>query len=220
MSLASKELGIVTGGHSSRVLALVIKKFSVLDSIGIKITLEIGEYVHRKGYKEEVFAVTYMNSQIITPGDKELEDVLADSVEELLENFVDQHKEDNIDKSASSAVSHEDFAKAMQYETAYKTALAKAKQEHKPLMIFMTTTYCPWCRKLESQVLSKKKYHHTIMQRYVPLMLNYDAKNFPAQFLKEKMTPVIYIVDAVSEKIEDKFVGFNNRDGFLRLLNK
>jgi thiol-disulfide isomerase/thioredoxin len=218
MLAASKELGIVTEGHSSRVLVFDIKKFSVGECIGIKVTLALGEYVQRKGSKEQVFAITYKDSQTITPEAVDLEDHLADSIEELLESFVLQHKEDNKDNSAAYALSHEEFAKVMHYETEYETALAKAKKENKPLMIFMTTTYCPWCRKLESQVLSKEKYHATIMQRYIPLMLNYDEKKFPEKFLKEKMTPTLYIVNAKSEKIEEKFVGFNNRDAFLHLL--
>ena len=219
MTAMSNERGIDTKGHDSRVLVFVIKRFSVGESIGIKVALELGEYVKRKDIKTEVFAITYMNSQIITPRDDALEDQLADSIEELLEAFRLQHIEDNKELLASvKSFTHEEFAKVMQYETDYTVALEKAKKQKKPLMVFMSTSYCPWCRKLESQVLAKESIDKKIHEKYVPLMLNYDKKKFPEQFTKIKITPTLYIVNFLSEKIEESIVGYNNRSAFLHLL--
>ena len=220
MTAMSNELGIDTKGHDSRVLVFVIKRFSVGDSIGIKVALELGEYVKRKGYRTDIFAVTYMSSQIITPHEDALEDQLADSIEELLEAFRLQHIEDNKELAPNKSFSHEEFAKVMQYETDYDVALAKAKKEKKPLMVFMSTSYCPWCRKLESQVLAKEHIDKKIHEKYVPVMLNYDEKKFPENLLEIKITPTLYIVDPQSGKIEEKIVGYNNRSAFLHLLKK
>jgi thiol-disulfide isomerase/thioredoxin len=221
MTSMSNELGIDTKEHDSRVLVFVIKRFSVGDSIGIKVALELGEYVKRKGYKTDIFAVTYMSSQIITPRDGALEDQLADSIEELLESFRLQHIEDNKELLApNKSFSHEDFAKVMKYETDYEVALEKAKKEKKPLMVFMSTSYCPWCRKLESQVLAKESIDEKIHAEYIPVMLNYDEKRFPENLAEIKITPTLYIVDFKSGKIEEKIVGYNNRSAFLHLLKK
>ncbi len=221
MTAMSNERGIDTKGHDSRVLVFVIKRFSVGESIGIKVALELGEYVKRKGYKTDVFAITYMSSQIITPGDEDLEDQLADIIEELLEAFRLQHKEDNKALLASTkSFSHEEFAKAMKYETDYDLALAKAKKAKKPLMVFMSTSYCPWCRKLESQILAKENIDKKIHEKYVPVMLNYDKKKFPENLLEIKITPTLYIVNSESGKIEEKVVGYNNRSAFLHLLKQ
>jgi len=219
MTAMSNELGIVTQGHPSRVLVFVIKRFSVGESIGIKVALELGEYVQRKGSKAEVFAITYMSSQILSPTDEELEDQLSDSIEELLEAFRLQHIEDNKALLNSNKVlTHEDFSKELKYETNYKVALEKAKKEKKPLMIFMSTSYCPWCRKLESQILATEKINSKIHDKYIPVMLNFDEKKFPEQFTKIKITPTLYIVDSDSQKIEESIVGYNNRSAFLHLL--
>ena len=221
MTAMSDQLGIDTKGHDSRVLVFVIKRFSVGESIGIKVALELGEYVKRKGVSTDVFAVTYMASQIITPGEGDLEDQLADSIEALLESFRLQHIEDNKALQDTGRVfNHEDFAKAMHYETEYDAALAKAKKEKKPLMVFMSTSYCPWCRKLESQILAKEKIDTKIHEKYVPVMLNYDKKKFPENLLEIKITPTLYIIDYKSGKIEEKIVGYNNRSAFLHLLKK
>ena len=221
MEAMSNGLGIDTKGHASRVLVFVIKRFSVGESIGIKVALELGEYVKRKGYKTDIFAVTYMSSQIITPQEGALEDQLADSIEELLESFRLQHIEDNKELlAANKSFNHEEFAKVMKYETDYTIALAKAKKEKKPLMVFMSTSYCPWCRKLESQILAKEHIDDKIHEKYIPVLLNYDEKKFPESLLEIKITPTLYIVNSESGKIEEKIVGYNNRSVFLHLLKK
>ena len=221
MTAMSNERGIDTKGHDSRVLVFVIKRFSVGESIGIKVALELGEYVKRKGYKTDVFAVTYMSSQIITPSNGVLEDQLSDSIEELLESFRLQHIEDNKELLApNKSFSHEEFARVMKYETDYDLALAKAKKAKKPLMVFMSTSYCPWCRKLESQILAKESIDKKIHEKYVPVMLNYDKKKFPENLLEIKITPTLYILNSESEKIDEKIVGYNNRSAFLHLLKK
>ncbi len=218
----SKEIGVVTSKKNSRVLALLVSDVSMGDVIGLKIELELGEYVMRKEDTQEVFALTYMDSKLIAPDFKDEEDVedqLADTIEEMLERFKLQHIEDNTNQSPNSkTVTHETFASDMGYETEYKTALAKAKKEGKALMIFMTTSYCPWCRKLENRVLSQSKIDAKIKEKYIPLMLNLDTSAYPKQFAKTHFTPILYIVDSHDEKMLHQFVGYNNRDEFLRLL--
>ncbi len=217
MQTMSKELGIETKGHPSRVLAFILTPFSVGSTVAVKMDLEMGEYMERSDTKEKVFALTYVNSRMFKPED--LEEDLIDNVEEMLENFALQYKDDNKKiSSEKKAVDHKDFATDMQYETDYQTALAKAKKAGKLLMIFMTTNYCPWCRKLESRILSKADIDQKIKEKYIPLMLNLDEKKFPAQFQEIVFTPTLYVVNASSEKIEHTFVGYSSKDDFLHLL--
>jgi len=222
MKQMSKELGIDTLGHSSRVLVFVIRDVSMGGTVGLKVDLELGEYVLRKGSTQRVFGITYSKTKLLAPDFKDEEDVddkLADAVEEMLEQFKLQYREDNKKLSKSKiSVTHETFAEDMRYETDYKIALAKAKKSGKPLMIFMTTSYCPWCRKLENRILSQTDIDSTIKKRYIPIMLNLDKDSYPEQFAKTRFTPIIYIVNATTEKIEYKFVGYSARDEFLHLL--
>ena len=50
----------------------------------------------------------------------------------------------------------DDFAKEMGFQRDYKTALAKAKELNKPLMMVLGADYCPWCRKFERKTLNSK----------------------------------------------------------------
>ncbi len=222
MQSMSKEIGVSTEGHPSRVLYFLIADISMGETIGLKVELALGEYVLRKGGTQRVFGVTYMDTKLIAPDFKDEEDVddqLADAVEDMLESFKLQHQEDNKKLSKSkTAVTHENFAADMGYETQYKTALDKAKKAGKPLLLFMTTSYCPWCRKLESRILSQTDIDNKIKEKYIPVTLNLDKDSYPEQFGKTRFTPIIYIVNSTTETIEHKFVGYSARNEFLRLL--
>lgn len=216
----SKELKVNTANHPSRVLAFIISKFSVGDTVAYKVELELAEYMKRDGVKEAVFALSYLDIHMIKASE-DMEDELMDTVEEMLSKFAYQYKDDNKDSSAAKeGLTHENFASHMHYETEYSAALAKAKKEGKPLFIFMSTSYCPWCRKLESRMLSKVEIDKKIKAKFVPLMLNFSKKNFPKQFKEIALTPTLYIVDPKSEKIMHQFVGYSNRGEFLDLLKE
>ena len=220
----SKEIGISTAAHASRVLAIVLRDVSLGSSVGLEVKLELGEYVLREGSTQRVFGVTYEESKLIAPEFKDEEDVddqLADTVEEMLEKFKLQYQEDNKQLSKEkTSVTHETFAKDMGYETDYETALSKAKKGGKSLFIFMTTSYCPWCRKLENRILSQHDIDTKIKAKYIPLMLNLDKDSYPKQFAKTRFTPILYIVDSKDESIVHKFVGYSNRGAFLRVLKE
>jgi len=214
----SKELKVNIKGHPSRVLAFIVTKFSVGKTIGYKLDLELGEYMKRDSMKEGIFAISYLDTHMFEAQD-DMEEVLLDNVEEMLSKFSHQYLDDNKDNSvAKVGITHENFASVMGYETDYNTALAKAKKEGKKLFIFMTTSYCPWCRKLENRMLSKVDIDKQIKAKYIPAMLNFSKKNFPKQFREIGMTPTLYVVDPKTEKIEQQFVGYVNREGFLELL--
>ena len=214
----SKEIKVNTAGHPSRVLAFIISKFSVGDTLAYKIELELGEYMKRDGQKEGVFALSYIDTRMFK-ADDDIEDTLMDRVDDMLLRFSHQYKDDNKDKShAKVGLTHENFAEHMGYETDYKVALSKAKKEGKDLFIFMTMSYCPWCRKMENRMLSKVDINTKIQAKYIPAMLNFSRKNFPKQFREIAMTPTLYIVDPKTEKIIHQFVGYSSREDFLHVL--
>jgi len=224
MQSMSKEIGVSTAGHPSRVLVFVIRDVSMGDTVGLEIKLELGEYVLREGSTQRVFGVTYEEAKLIAPDFKDEEDVddqLADTVEEMLEKFKLQYKEDNKKLSSEKkSVTHETFAADMGYEINYQKALEKAKKEGKDIMIFMTTSYCPWCRKLENRILSQHDIDTKIKAKYVPLMLNLDKDTYPEQFAKTRFTPILYIVDSKDESIKHKFVGYSARGEFLQVIKE
>ena len=216
----SKELKVDTKNHPSQVLAFIITKFSLGQTIGFKVELELAEYMTREGAKEAVFALSYIDLRTVVDSD-DIEDSLMDTVDDMLRRFAQQYKDDNknvTDKKAG--ITHENFASQMEYETDYVVALTRAKKEGKKLFIFMSTSYCPWCRKIENRVLTKVDINKKIKEKYVPVMLNFSRKNFPKQFRDIALTPTLYIVDPKNEKILHQFVGYSAKDDFLYELKK
>ncbi|CAA6815246.1 MAG: Unknown protein [uncultured Sulfurovum sp.] len=219
MDANALELDINTTGHSSRVLAFLVNKFSLGDTLGIRVILELGEYVKRKGSEDEVFAISYVKEKIFVYNKAGLEDDLADVVEEMLEIFATQYKDDNKKFSKKKkSVRHETFDKDMNYENDYRVALMKAKKERKSLLVFMTTSYCPWCRKFENRILSEEHIDKKIKAKHIPVMLNFDKKNFPKNLQEMSVVPTLYILDYKTEEIKETFVGFASRNIFLNYL--
>jgi len=222
MQSMSKEIGVNIEGHPSRGLFFVINDTSLGDTIGLKVELVLAEYVLREGASQHVFGVTYTETRLLAPDFKDEEDVddqLADAVEEMLESFKLQHQEDNkILSKDKKSVSHKTFAVVMGYETNYKIALSKAKKEGKDIMLFMTTSYCPWCRKLENRILSQNDIDAKIKEKYIPLTLNLDTDTYPEQFAKTRFTPILYTINSKDETITHTFEGYSSRGDFLRLL--
>ncbi|CAA6818161.1 MAG: Unknown protein [uncultured Sulfurovum sp.] len=221
MNANALELDINTTGNPSRVLAFMVSKFSVGDTLGVRVSLELGEYVKRQGNKEEIFVLSYVNKRSFAYVKEDLEDELADTIEELLEAFATQYRDDNKKLSNNKKiVTHETFHKDMAYENDYYIALKKAKIENKKLMVFMTTAYCPWCRKLENRILSQGHIDKKIKSTHIPVMLNYDKKNFPENLARSSVVPTLYILDAQTQKIEKTFVGYASRNMFLNYLKR
>jgi len=69
-------------------------------------------------------------------------------------------------------------------------------------------------------MLSKEEIDKKVQTKYVPAMLNFSKKNFPEQFKKVAIVPVLFIVDSKTEKTLHQFVGYHNRIDFLHLLEK
>jgi thiol-disulfide isomerase/thioredoxin len=224
MRESSKEMGVEVSKKTSTILAVLIRDIALGEQVGWRVDLQLGEYVERKSIGRDLFALTYEATRLLAPNFSEVEEskeVLIESVEELLEAFVEQYAIDNKEQKATKkAVTHESFAHDMGYETSYQRAIKRAIEEKKEVMLLMTTTYCPWCRKLEERVLSRLDIDKKIKEHYIPLMLNLDKDSYPKHFATIKFTPTIYRVDPQSDAIIKQFVGYSSHEEFISTLGK
>lgn len=70
-----KEIGVNIEGHPSRVLMFVISDVSMGDTVGLKVDMQLGEYVLRKSHEEAIFGVTYEDTKLIAPDFKDEDDI-------------------------------------------------------------------------------------------------------------------------------------------------
>lgn len=113
----------------------------------------------------------------------------------------------------------EKFIKEMAYESDYKVALEKAKATNKAIMMVVSQTTCPWCRKLERQTLKKKNIDKLIKENFIPLSLDKDLMKYPKQF-ETKVVPTIFFINSKDEMIIKKILGYKNKKDFKNILEK
>ncbi len=95
-------------------------------------------------------------------------------------------------------------AKLLGYETDYKTAISKAKKEHKMVLLVIVQDPCPYCDRLVHKTLVTPCVQRR-MKHYVPLIVDKHGK-FPKQF-KPPFIPISYVVDPDKETITYEIVG-------------
>jgi len=115
----------------------------------------------------------------------------------------------------------DEFAVEMGFERDYKTALAKAKAENKPLMMVLGADYCPWCRKFERKTLSSKLIKPELDRSVITLIVDkkFDVKSFPKEF-QTQLTPRVFFIDPKDGKSFYETVGYVKRKVYLRDLEK
>ena len=97
-----------------------------------------------------------------------------------------------------------DAAKLLGYERDYTTAIAKAKTEHKMVLMVIVQDPCPYCDKLVHKTLVTPCVQRR-MKDYVPLVVD-KHDTFPKQF-KPPFIPITYVVDPQSEEVSYEIVG-------------
>ena len=113
----------------------------------------------------------------------------------------------------------DEYAKEMGFERDYKTALAKAKREKKPLMMVLGADYCPWCRKFERKTLSSSLLKPYLKNNVVVLIVDkkYDIDSFPKEF-RTSFTPKVFFIDPSTQKSFHQTTGYMKKKDFLEEL--
>ena len=109
---------------------------------------------------------------------------------------------------------YKDFARLMQYERDYETARAKAIKEKKLLFVLYVKDGCPFCSRLEEEVLTDRHVRAYINKNFVPAIINEYDKGYP-KFLYSYIAPVSYVIDPKTNKVLKKIIGYMEVDQYL-----
>jgi len=115
----------------------------------------------------------------------------------------------------------DEFAKEVGFERDYKTALTKAKDEKKLLMMVLGADYCPWCRKFERNTLSSKLILPRIKKEFVVLVVDkkFDVESFPKDF-QTQLTPRVFFIDPKTQKSLHETTGYIKKKEYVKELDK
>lgn len=213
LKATAEELGIDTSGYSGRSLAMLAAEQYVGKTVVINVRLVVGEQVNRLGSDEKVFALTYESAVSFPYDAATVEENVEDAADELLSKFADQYTQER--GSLKRVTEKGSLAASLGYETNYDSAVAKAKREHKNVMLVLVANYCPWCRKFEELVLRKEEVNVLVHQKYVPVILNKEKDAFPPKF-NIAFTPVVHFIDPATQTGYHTVAGYNSREEFMQ----
>ena len=101
-------------------------------------------------------------------------------------------------------------------ENTYSTAIEKAKNENKVVVMVIVKEHCRWCERLVKRTLADEKVKKPL-EDFVMLVVDRNDI-YPNQF-KEDIFPSVFYIDPKSEKSVYSNVGFVGTKCFLNDLN-
>jgi thioredoxin-related protein len=115
----------------------------------------------------------------------------------------------------------DEFAKSEGFERDYATAIKKAKDANKPVMMVLGADYCPWCRKFERKTLSSDMIKSYLNKEVITLVVDkkFDIESFPKEF-RTSMTPRVFFINPYSEKDFFQTAGYIKKKDFLKQLKE
>ena len=210
---ATNELSVKLQKSSPNTLLFKIQEIALGKNSGYIISLNLGEFLKRESINKDVFAFTYEDVKVVKKDD--VQDLLTDTTQAMLDKFVSDYKKDNNHKDRVKDIKHSNFAKKMNYIQDYNKAISMGLKEKKYVMVVADAVSCPWCRKLEENILSVKKIDKILKSKYITATIDVDKKGEPKELKKLKSTPIIYIVDPRDKKVKAKFIGYPNCVNFI-----
>ncbi len=97
------------------------------------------------------------------------------------------------------------------------TALQLAQKEHKPVMVFVESETCRWCKKMKHRTLSDESVDKRL-QSYVSVKVFRENKEDIKDLPEIQGVPSIFFMTA-EKKILESVIGYYNVEDFISYLN-
>lgn len=73
-------------------------------------------------------------------------------------------------------------------------AFAKAKKEHKNVLLFGQASWCPWCRRMKNDTYSDSTVINLVNKNFVPVMIDIDSQSSVADRYDISVVPANIIL--------------------------
>ncbi len=77
--------------------------------------------------------------------------------------------------------------------TSYESALKRAKELDRPMLVLLVSEECRWCRKLENVTLKNPDVENFVNGRFVPLLLHRGEGEYPS-FIRSRYVPTTFYI--------------------------
>ncbi|MCK9337032.1 MAG: thioredoxin family protein [Arcobacteraceae bacterium] len=95
-------------------------------------------------------------------------------------------------------------------------AISKAKVEEKEVILYVYSTNCPWCKKMDKNTFKNSDVTNALNKNFIFVKLNKDIDDIPEELIP-RYVPTTYILDSNQEEIFAMY-GYKNANEFLRVL--
>lgn len=97
-------------------------------------------------------------------------------------------------------------------------AFAKAKKEHRLVLLFGKASWCPWCRRMKSETFSDNSVIELVNKNYVPVMIDIDENASIADRFDISVVPANIILTGDYRVVATKtgYIGASEMSSFLR----
>ena len=102
-------------------------------------------------------------------------------------------------------------------QESYTVAMKKAKEENKPLMIYLYMLNCYPCEYMDDHIFTDKKVNDYLAKNYVVVHLYTNDKELPKK-LRVDMSPVFHFINPQNGEMIESIMGGRDADRFLKLL--
>ncbi|MBS1706674.1 MAG: thioredoxin family protein [Armatimonadetes bacterium] len=119
--------------------------------------------------------------------------------------------------SKNGTASSSEAAERLGFMTNYSDALAEAKKDGKPVMVFITSDHCGYCRQLENEVLPNPDVMR-LTSNFVKVMVDNDRQHEIGEQWGIQGTPFVAFLDG-SGNLVGKIPGYVEPEVFIETLN-
>jgi len=103
------------------------------------------------------------------------------------------------------------------WHDSYKEGAQEAREEHKPMIIFMSQEGCGSCEFMEDEVLSEDKVSTYIDENYIAIHLDIHQNDAPKN-LQIPVTPVFHFLKSDGSELKETLIGGKTAPFFLKVI--
>jgi thioredoxin-related protein len=120
------------------------------------------------------------------------------------------------------AVDLDVYTKKMGFERNYYTAVKKAKKLHRPVMLVLTTSECPWCKRFEKRTLSSELIKPRLDKEVVTVVVyrDFDADQYPSKKFKSSFSPRTFFTNPFTDEVLLISNGYISKEDYVEVLDK
>jgi len=123
--------------------------------------------------------------------------------------------------STQSAESDADklVLKGVKFNTELQPALETAKEQNKPVFVYVRSEYCGWCKRFEEETFTNQSVIKTLNENFILVSIDVDIQKNETRSFRVRGTPTEIFLDSNGTEIK-RIPGYTDNQTFLNVINQ